>query len=111
MNGGQVGLAGDGDQRSVVKEGVGHAGDKVCGPGAQRGKANAGLAGEPAEDVGHQGGALLVPSGYEADAALGERIKQGERLLARNAEYLGHAFVYKAFVMLCGVTNSWFCVI
>ena len=89
-------LPGDGHQRRAVHVGVGHAGDQVGGAGPQGGQAHAGTAREPAVHVGHEGRALLVARGDEADAALRERIHDVDVLFARDAEDVVHALVFQA---------------
>ena len=82
----EVGLAGQGDQRRAVQEGVGHGGDQIGGAGAQRAQAHAGAAGQAPVGVGHVGPALLVADGNELDRGVGQRLVEVERLLAGNAE-------------------------
>ena len=58
----------------MIEEGVRHAGHEVGGARAEGRQADAGASGEPPVDVGHQGRALLVPGGDEANRAGRERI-------------------------------------
>ena len=79
-------LARDGHERRAVEEGVGHAGHEVGGARPQGRETHAGVAREATEDVGHEGGALLVARGDEANVGVLEREHEVEVLLARNAE-------------------------
>ena len=80
-------LAGDGHQRRAVQIGVGHAGNEVGGTGAEGGQADACPAGEPAVDIGHEGGTLLVPHRDESDVAVPDGEHQVQRLLTGDAEH------------------------
>ena len=55
-----VGLAGEGDERSAIEEGVGDRGDEVGRARAEGPQTDAGSAGQPPVGVGHVGPALLV---------------------------------------------------
>ena len=74
-------LAGDGHQRGVVHVGVGHAGDQIRGPRPQRRQADSRPAGQPAVDVGHEGGRLFVAGGNEADGAVRAGHRESRRSL------------------------------
>ena len=54
------------------------------------------LAREVAVDVGHEGGALLVPHQDEADLGAGGGNHEADVLFAWNAEHVFHAFRFKA---------------
>ncbi len=89
-------LPGNADDRRAVHVGVGKTGDEVGRAGSERRQANAGLAGEAAVNVGHEGGALLVPGGDELDTAADQRIHDVEIFFAGNPEYVFHALVFEA---------------
>ena len=97
VHAGEAGLTGERDQGRVVEGRVADAGGQVAGAGTERGEADAGLAGEPAIGVGHEGRALLVPGRHEDDQ-LGtvERLAEVERLLAGDAEDELDALVLEA---------------
>ena len=59
---------------------------RLRGARAEGAEAHAGAAGEAAEDVGHERGALLVADGHEGDRRAVERLAQVQRLLAGDAE-------------------------
>ena len=63
----EPGLAGDRDHRRAVEERVGDAGDEVRRAGPEGRHRDRGAAGQPAVDVGHERGALLVAGGDVAD--------------------------------------------
>ena len=93
----QLDLTGERDHRGIVEVGVGDAGGEVGGAGAERGQADAGLAGEAAVGVGHERGALLVTRGHEDDAlAVVERLAHVERLFAGDAEHVLDTLVLEA---------------
>src|SRR5690606_29156065 len=69
----------------------GRGGDQVGGAGAERGQADAGLAGEAPPGRGHEPGGLLVAREHQADARAAQRLQQGKRFLAGNPEDMVHA--------------------
>ena len=82
----EVALAGQGDERRAVEEGVGDRGDQVRGARAERAEADAGALGEAAVHVRHVGPALLVSNGDEVDRGVGERFVEIQGLLTRDTE-------------------------
>src|SRR5665811_1324792 len=87
VHAGEVDLPGERDERRVVEVGVADAGRQVCGPGPKGRETDAGVAGQAAVGVGHEGGALLVARGDEGDALRPvESLVEVEGLLAGNAE-------------------------
>ena len=81
------GLPGERDHRRAVEVGVGDAGDEVRRARPQRRHRDRAAAGEPAVDVGHERGALLVAGRDVADArVVGERLEDVHRLLAGHGE-------------------------
>ena len=73
--------------RRPVEERVGHAGDEVRGTRPEGRHGHRGTAGQPAIDVGHERGALLVAGRDVADGRpLRQRIEDVHRLLARHGE-------------------------
>ena len=100
-------LARDRHDRRAVHVGVGQAGDEVGGARPERGHANAGAAGQPAVDVGHERRALLVVRGDELDRAVEQRVHDVDVLLAGNAEDVLDAFVLEAADQELGGTCSW----
>ena len=82
----EVALAGEGDERRAVEEGVGDRGDQVRGARAERAEADAGALGEAAVHVRHVGPALFMSNRNEVDTGVGERLVEIERLLARDPE-------------------------
>ena len=92
----EVALAGERHERRAVEVGVGHRGDEVQRPGAERAEADAGVAGEAAVDVGHVGAALLVADRDELDRRARQRLVQVERLLAGDAEHVPDALGLEA---------------
>ena len=81
------GLAGDRDHRRPVEVGVGDAGHEVRRAGSERAHRDRGTTGQPAVDVGHERGALLVPGRDVADRLVPrQRVEDVHRLLARDAE-------------------------
>ena len=83
------GLAGDGDDRRSVEVGVGDAGQQVGGAGPERRHGDGRATREPAVDIGHERGALLVAGGDVADR-LGPRegLEDVHRLLAGHGEHV-----------------------
>jgi hypothetical protein len=96
VHAGGGGLARDGHYRRTVHVRVGHAGDQVGGARPQCGQAHARPAGQAPIDVGHEGRALLVPHGDEADAAIQQRVHDIEVLLAGQPEDVFHSLVFQA---------------
>ena len=85
-------LTGDGDQRRAVEVGVGDPVARLVAPGPSvAGKPCA--AGEPAPDIRHEGGALLVPRGDELDPRVHQGVDDVEDLLAGDTEDVAHAFI------------------
>ena len=82
----EVGLAGEGDERRAVEEGVADRRDEVHGPGTQRAEADAGAPGEAPVHVGHVGPALLVSNRDEGDRRARQRLVEVEGLLAGDPE-------------------------
>ncbi len=81
------GLAGDGDHRRAVEVGVGDARDEVRRTGTERAHRDGGTTGEPAMDVGHERGALLVAGRDVTDRLVArQRVEDVHRLLAGDAE-------------------------
>ena len=68
---------------------------RFVAPGPERGQAHARPAGQPAVDVGHEGGRLLVPGGDEADGAVQQDVHDVDVLFARDAEDGLHALVFQ----------------
>jgi hypothetical protein len=101
-----AGLAGDGHQRRVVHVGVGHAGDEVGGPRSQGADADPGLAGEAAVDIGHEGGALFVAGGDEADIRVQQGVHDVQVFLAGNTEDVFHTFVFQTLHEQIGCLHS-----
>ena len=93
----EVGLAGEGDERRAVQEGVADRGDEVHGPGAQRAQADAGAPGEAPVHVGHVGPALLVSNRDEGDRGARQRLVEVEGLLAGDPEDVLDPFGLQAF--------------
>ena len=91
-----VGLTGQGDQRSAIQEGVGHGSDQVRRPWAEGPQAYASPAGQPAVGVGHVRPALLVPDGDELNRRIGQGLAQVERFLPRNPEDVPNPFRLQA---------------
>ena len=80
-------LAGDRDHRGAVEVRVGDAGDEVRRARAERAHRDGGPAGQPAVDVGHERGALLVAGRDVADRlAPRQRVEDVHRLLAGHRE-------------------------
>ena len=79
-------LAGDHDHRHRAEMGVGRAGGEVERARAERGDADAGLAGEPAVGRGHEGGRLLVAGDDQLDRGVAQALDDVEVLLAGHAE-------------------------
>ena len=92
-----AGLADEADQRRSVHVGIGDTGHEVGRARAEGAEADAGLAREPAVNVGHEGGRLLVAAEDEVDVALHQRHHHVGVLLAGNAEDVGHALGFEAF--------------
>jgi hypothetical protein len=65
---------------------IGRAGGKVQRAGTERGKTDAGLAGQPAMRGGHEGRRLLMARQHQLDLRLPQRLDQIEVFLAGNAE-------------------------
>ena len=83
----EPGLAGDGDHRRVVEVRVGDPGDEVGRAGPEGRHGHGGPAGQPAVDVGHERGALLVAGRDVAHGGLlAERLEDVHRLLAGHRE-------------------------
>ena len=79
-------LIADGDERAVVQKGMGHAVHHVGGPGAARGKAYPGCAGEFAPGRSNHGTGRLLLHQVEGHAAPVRRLDDVQRpLLARHA--------------------------
>ena len=94
----EPGLAGDRDERRAVERGVRDAGEQVRGAGPERGEADPGVRAQPARDVGHERGTLLVPDDDLGDLrAVFECEAEGQRLLARKREHVADALVLEAF--------------
>ena len=85
-----------GQQRCAVGEGVCCAQEEVDGAGSKRGRADAGLAGEPAVDLSHERRCLLVANQHVADGGPGERVGQMDVLLSGDAEHARDALVLEA---------------
>ena len=83
------GLAGDRDDRRAIEVRVGDPGQEVRRARAERGHRDGRAAGEPAVDVGHERGALLVTGRDMADR-LGprKRLEDVQRLLAGDGEHV-----------------------
>ena len=92
-----AGLADEADHGRAVHVRVRHAGHQIGGAGAEGAEADAGLAGEPAVDVGHEGRRLLVAAEDEVDVALHQRHHHIGVLLAGNPEDVGHTLGFEAF--------------
>src|SRR5438270_8488573 len=91
-------LTGDGDEWGAVDMRVRDSGDEVGRAGTERGQAHPRIRRESAVDVGHEGGALLVPREDELDLfAVREGGVQGEGLLSGNAEDVTNSLVLEAF--------------
>ena len=84
------------DQRRGVGGGVGDAEQQVDRPGPEGRRAHAGLAGQPAVDLGHERGALLVAGEHVVDRGLRQRLDQPDVLLAGDAEDVRDALVLQA---------------
>jgi len=82
----EVALAGEGDERRAVQEGVGDRRDQVRGARAERAEADAGALREAAVHVRHVGPALFMSNRNEVDTGVGERFVEIQRLLARDPE-------------------------
>ena len=80
---GEAGLPGQRHHRRAVEEGVGEAGDEVGRARAERPQADAGVAGQAAVGVGHEGGALLVADGDEARSGRTRRARRSGRASPR----------------------------
>ena len=89
-------LAGDHEHRHGTELGVGGGGDEVGRAGAERGQADAGLAGESAIGGGHEAGGLLVAGQHQPDRGARERVEQVEVFLARHAVDGVHTLVFEA---------------
>ena len=84
------------DQRRGVGGRVRGAEQQVDRPGAERGRAHPGAAGQPAVDLGHERRALLVPGQHVPDGRAGDGVHQPDVLLARDAEDVRDALVLQA---------------
>ena len=93
----QVALPGERHQRGAVEVGVRDRRGEVERARAERAQADAGVAGQPAVDVGHVGAALLVADRHEVDRRARQRLVEVERLLARDAEDVLDALGLEAF--------------
>ena len=82
-------LADNADQRGSVHVGIGNAGHQIGRPRPQRRQTDPGLAGQPAIDIRHEGGGLLVPAKDEIDRTVHQRQHDIGVLLARHAENVG----------------------
>ena len=81
------GLAGDRDHRGAVEVRVGDPRDEVRCARAERPHGDRRTTGEPAVDVGHERGALLVARRDVTHALVaGQRVEDVHRLLARDGE-------------------------
>ena len=89
-------LSGDGDDRSAVHVGVGHARDEVGRARAERRHAHAGTARQAPVHVGHEGRPLLVMGRHELDRAVEQRVHDIDVLFAGNAEDVLDTFVLQA---------------
>ena len=69
---------------------------RFVAPGPKSGQTDARFAGQPAVDIGHEGGGLLVPGGDEFDGAFQQGIHDVEVFLAGQAEKILHPFVFQA---------------
>ena len=84
---GRGGLAGDRDHRRAVQVGVGDAGHEVRRTRAERAHGDGGPTGQPAVDVGHERGALLVAGRDVADLRPRRQgVEDVHRLLAGHRE-------------------------
>jgi hypothetical protein len=88
-------LPGDHHHGHRAEQGVGRPRGQVQCPRAEGGDAHPGLAGEPADGRGHEGGRLLVPGEDQLDARLAQRLEDVQVLLARYPENALHPFVLK----------------
>ncbi len=80
-------LAGDRDHRGAVQVRVCDARQEVRRPRAERRHGHCGTTGEPAMNVGHERGALLVAGRDVADGLMArQRVEDVHRLLARDRE-------------------------
>ena len=89
-------LTGDRHQRRPIHVGVGDAGHEVRRTGTECGQTHSRTSGQPAVDVGHEGGSLLVARGHEADRAAEEGVHHIQILFARNTEHVRETFVLQA---------------
>ena len=90
-------LARQRDHRGTIEEGVGDARHEVGGARSQGGHGHGAATGEPAVDVGHERGALLVTGRDVADPGMvGERLQDVHGLLAGDREDVLAAFGVEA---------------
>ncbi len=89
-------LGGERDHRRRVRGRVGDAEQQVDRAGAERRRAHAGLAGQPAVDLGHERGRLLVADEHVADRGRRQRLDEMDVLLAGNPEHVRDALVLEA---------------
>jgi len=90
-------LPGETDQRSAIHVGVGHTGDQVRCPRAQRSETYTRLPSESPVNFRHEGGALLVTRQDEFDRRIFERHHEVGILFAGHTENLRHTFGLQAF--------------
>ena len=89
-------LAGDHHHRHGAEKGVGGARGEVQRARAERGDADAGLAGQPAVGRRHEGRRLLVPGQDQLDGGVAQALDDVEVFFARNAEDALNAFVLQS---------------
>ena len=92
----QAHLGREGQNGGAVGVGVSRTEKEIDGAGSQSGRADAGLAGEPAVHLGHERRRLLVADQHVANGGPGKRIGQMDVLLARDAEHACDALVLEA---------------
>ena len=90
-------LAGNGDEGRAVAVGVGYSRNEVRRAGAEGRHADAGLAGQAAVDVGHEGRALLMADGDKFDFRTFQGVHDRQVFFAGNAEYVMDSLFFQAF--------------
>ena len=90
-------LAGNGDEGRTVAVGVGHSRNEIRRAGAEGCHADAGLAGQAAVDVGHEGCALLMADGDKFDFRTFQGVHDRQVFFAGNAEYVMDSLFFQAF--------------
>ena len=92
-----VALAGERDHRRAVHVGVRHARDQIGCTRTKRAQAHGRITGQPAIDVGHERGRLLVPREDEADVfRFVERQQEFGIFFARHAEHVLDLLLFEA---------------